>query len=118
VICPDCKEAYQASETEQAYFDNIPERPGDGRIMLYRGKGCDKCSGKGYVGRTGIFELLAVDDAIRELITKRPEAQKLKNAALESGMQTLRTDGFEKVLRGITTIEEVLRVTQEDIAGA
>lgn len=115
VICPDCKQAYEPSEVERSYFDEAALPKNTGPLMLYRGAGCDKCGGKGYLGRIGIFELLQVDDATRLLITERPDAQKLKSAAVARGMQSLRSDGFEKVLQGITTIEEVLRVTQKDV---
>lgn len=118
VICPDCKQAYEPSEIERTYFDAslIAQQPSP--LQLYRGKGCEKCGGKGYLGRTGIYELLLVDETTRQLITEKPDAQKLKSVAVAKGMQTLRSDGFEKVLRGITTIEEVLRVTQKDIVEA
>jgi len=115
VICPDCRQAYEPSEVERSYFDHAVLSKIPGPLMLYRGTGCDKCGGKGYLGRIGIFELLQVDDATRLLITERPDAQKLKSAAIAKGMQSLRSDGFEKVLQGITTIEEVLRVTQKDV---
>ncbi|MDA8082959.1 MAG: type II secretion system ATPase GspE [Nitrospiraceae bacterium] len=115
VICPSCKQSYEASETERSYFDAPMLAAHKGPLLLYRGAGCDKCGGKGYLGRIGIFELLLLDEKIRQQITERPDAQKLKNAAMAKGMQTLRSDGFEKVLRGITTVEEVLRVTQKDL---
>ncbi len=115
VICPDCKQAYEPSEVERTYFDASMLAQQPSPLQLYRGRGCEKCGGKGYLGRTGIYELLLVDETTRQLITEKPDAQKLKNVAVAKGMQTLRSDGFEKVLRGITTIEEVLRVTQKDI---
>jgi len=102
---------------------NYPTNPspsrGEGKgggesLLLYRGKGCDKCKGKGYFGRTGIFELLVIDSEIRPMITDRIDSQSIKNLAVSMGMKTLRQDGIEKVLMGITTLEEVLRVTQTD----
>jgi len=112
VICPHCKEAYAPSDTEMAYFP-----PSGGQVRsLWRGRGCERCGGKGYLGRAGIFELLSVDDTIRQMITSRADAQSIKNAAVMNGMRTLRTDGFEKVSRGLTTLEEVLRVTQKDMS--
>ncbi|HPP12343.1 MAG TPA: ATPase, T2SS/T4P/T4SS family, partial [bacterium] len=78
-----------------------------------QGRGCPHCLGTGYYSRSGIFELLFVDEKIRQLITERVSAGVLKKAALESGMKTLRMDGARKVLQGQTTVSEVLRVTQE-----
>ncbi|HRR96773.1 MAG TPA: type II secretion system protein GspE, partial [Candidatus Ratteibacteria bacterium] len=77
------------------------------------GKGCKKCYNEGYYGRTAIFELLAIDDTIRNFILDRDSSQKIKNYSIKKGMKTLRMDGAEKVKQGITTISEVLRVTQE-----
>jgi len=85
-------------------------------LLLYRGKGCDKCKGRGYFGRTGIFELLVIDNEIRPMITDKIDSQSIKNHAVSKGMKTLRQDGIEKVIKGITTLEEVLRVTQKDYA--
>jgi general secretion pathway protein E len=112
VICPHCKGPYTPSEVERSYFENVP--PG-GDFTLYRGRGCDKCQGKGYLGRTAIFETLIVTDTIRQMISDKVNAQSIKNVAVSGGMKTLRNDGFEKVLKGITTVEEVLRVTQKDL---
>lgn len=112
VICPHCKGPYTPSGVERSYFENIP--PGD-NFNLYRGRGCDKCQGKGYLGRTAIFETLIITDPIRQMISDKINAQSIKNAAVLGGMRTLRNDGFEKVLKGITTVEEVLRVTQKDL---
>lgn len=82
-----------------------------GRFL--KGVGCKKCLNDGYYGRTGIFELLVIDDEIRELILKRASSSDIKKAGLRKGMKTLRMDGIEKVKRGLTTISEILRVTQE-----
>lgn len=107
VICPHCKEAYEPTEEELKYV-SVP--------VLYKGKGCEKCAGKGYLGRLGIFELLAISDEIRGMITDKSDAQSIRTRALALGMTTLRSDGFEKAAKGITTIEEILRVTQKDYA--
>ncbi len=112
VICPHCKEPYAPSEIERSYFENLPP---EGKFTLYRGKGCDKCQGKGYLGRTAIFETLLITDAVRQMISDKVNAQGIKNIAVAGGMKTLRNDGFEKALKGITTVEEVLRVTQKDL---
>ncbi|MGC8976196.1 MAG: type II secretion system ATPase GspE [Candidatus Ratteibacteria bacterium] len=78
-----------------------------------KGKGCRLCLNEGYYGRTGIFELLVIDEEIRELILKRASVTEIKKVGLKKGMKTLRMDGIEKVKKGLTTISEVLRVTQE-----
>ena len=78
-----------------------------------QGQGCKKCYNEGYYGRTGIFELLVIDDNIRNFILERASSQKIKKYSIEKGMKTLRMDGAEKVKKGLTTISEVLRVTQE-----
>jgi general secretion pathway protein E len=85
-------------------------------LLLYKGAGCDKCKNRGYLGRLGIFEFLVIDNEIRPMITDRIDSQSIKNYAISKGMKTLRQDGIGKVGRGITTLEEVLRVTQKDYA--
>jgi len=112
-ICPSCKEGYKPSREELA---ELGLSPTDTK-MLYRGKGCEQCQQTGYIGRLGIFELMMVDDEIRQLILKNVDSNTLKAKARERGMITLREDGADKVRRGITTIEEVTRVTRDD-AGA
>jgi general secretion pathway protein E len=115
-ICPHCRETYEASAIEKSYFTDSSFIPHPSAFQLYRGKGCDKCKNKGYIGRTGIFELLVIDNEIRPMITDKIDSQSIKNYAISRGMKTLRIDGLEKVLQGITTLEEVLRVTQQDYA--
>jgi general secretion pathway protein E len=80
---------------------------------IYRGKGCPGCLNTGYRGRTGIFEMMILDDLIKSLILKTSDSNAIKHKAVEQGMVTLRQDGALKVLNGITTIEEVLRITQK-----
>ena len=82
-------------------------------IRLYRGKGCDACHGTGYEGRTGIFEALVLDDRLREAIVNQADADTIERLAVESGMRTMFEDGLLKVQQGITTLDEVLRVTKE-----
>jgi general secretion pathway protein E len=82
-------------------------------IVLHRSVGCPECSGSGYHGRTSIFEVLAVDDAIRRLILRHAEANELQRAAIEQGMRTMYDDGMMKALAGDTTVEEVLKVTRD-----
>ncbi|MEW6068219.1 MAG: type II secretion system ATPase GspE [Nitrospirota bacterium] len=109
-ICANCKISYDPSDIERSYFTDIPS------LVLYRGTGCDKCRNSGYLGRTGIFEILVIDNEIRQMISDRIDSQTIKNFAISRGMKPLRQDGIEKVMNGITTIEEVLRVTQKDYA--
>jgi general secretion pathway protein E len=107
VICPNCREEY-SSDRE---YPGITLPP-----VLYRGAGCEACFGLGTLGRTGIYELLLVDPEICSMIIKQTPAGVIKEYAVSKGMKTLREDGLLKVAAGITTIEEVLRVTQEDYA--
>lgn len=82
-------------------------------IRLYRGKGCSLCHGTGYEGRIGIYEVLMMDEQIREAIIARKDADAIRNIAIQNGMVTMLQDGMEKVKEGITTVEEILRVTKE-----
>jgi type II secretory ATPase GspE/PulE/Tfp pilus assembly ATPase PilB-like protein len=83
--------------------------------QFFVGQGCDRCFHTGYRGRTGIYELMLINEEIQELIYKRETAGKIKKLAMDAAMQTLRMDGARKVLAGITTVSEVLRVTQADV---
>ncbi len=109
-ICERCKTTYVPSAEELAEL-NISAKPD---LELYRGEGCVQCGGTGYVGRMGIYELMLVDDEIRKLILQNVDAGSLRTLAKEKGLFTLREDGAEKVLSGLTTVAEVRRVTQED----
>jgi type II secretory ATPase GspE/PulE/Tfp pilus assembly ATPase PilB-like protein len=82
-------------------------------IEVYRGGGCDVCFGSGYTGRVGIFELMELNDEIRKKIMAGEDAVDLATAAKRNGMRSLREDGWMKVATGVTTADEVLRVTQE-----
>ena len=82
--------------------------------VFYHGAGCDRCKGRGYLGRVAILEVLPVSEAIRRLIIKRASAAVVKNQAVNEGMKTLRVVGLEKAVEGITTLEEIWRVTSED----
>ncbi len=110
VICPVCKEqsAPVVADNEQLKLLGLSSD-----IPLYKGKGCEHCSSTGYYGRSGIFELLIVNDDIRRLILKNADANQLREAARQHGMKTLLEYGAETVERGLTTLNEVLRVTQE-----
>jgi len=93
--------------------DEMVATPEGRRITTYRGAGCEKCRGTGYRGRKGIFELMELNEEIRELVMKNVDAGVLTEAARRHGMRNLREDGWEKIERGETTMEEVIRVTQE-----
>jgi len=114
VICPKCKRPYAPSEEERLIFGNS-QLNSDGST-LSRGLGCPYCINTGYRGRTGIFELMIVDDELRELVMANARSNLIKQAAVKKDMHTLREDGMRKVFAGDTTIEEVLRVTQDDVA--
>ncbi len=113
-VCPECRIAYRPTREEIEEVGITPQQLG-GREIYKQGPGCAHCKGKGYRGRTGIHELLVVDDEIRSLVMKNADAASIRRSATAHGMNTLREDGAEKVLAGVTTIEEVLRVTQDDI---
>jgi general secretion pathway protein E len=110
-ICPDCKRPYRASEDELSRLD-LP--PGSA-VTLYRGAGCSACSQTGYRGRTGIFELMVLDDEVRRLIGGKADSTAIKQAAIAKGMVTLKHEGAERVIQGHTTLEEVMRITQQEI---
>ncbi len=118
VLCPRCKEAYQPTEDEMALIGITPPSPplikgGIGGVF-YRKAGCEECLSTGYIGRKGIYELLDVDDDIRRVILQGGDSRSVRTEADRKGMKRMISDGADKVLQGITTIEEVLRVTQEE----
>jgi general secretion pathway protein E len=128
-VCPDCRETYRPTPAELAQIGldadeffghrvrvqrvkvaDRPPPPG----MVYRARGCARCLESGYRGRLGIYELMMLDDEIRQLSLKNTESNTIKRAAVAKGMRTLRDDGAQKVLAGVTTIEEVMMVTTEE----
>ena len=113
LICPNCKEP--RTDTDQV-LSKLRQQDAEiaGSHILYKGRGCEQCKRRGYMGRTGIFELLMVDDRIRGLVLNRAAAGSIRDAACDRGMTTLRQDGWTKVLAGLTTVEEVVRATQQD----
>jgi len=113
-VCPDCRVPYTPTIEDLRELGMRPDRAA-GREVYRQGPGCAPCKQTGYRGRTGIHELLVVDDEIRNLIMKSADAATIRREATGKGMDTLRQDGAEKVLAGLTTIEEILRVTQEDL---
>jgi general secretion pathway protein E len=111
VLCPQCREPHAPTPEELA---EIGIRQSAEPISVFRPAGCERCNHSGYRGRVGIFELMLVDDAIRELITQQTDAKTIKRRAIAGGMRSLRVDGARKVLRGVTSIAEVLRATEEE----
>jgi len=113
LICPKCKttvkvgEEFLAQMHKDIDFDAKAAR-------LYEGKGCQECRFTGYRGRTGIHEIILMSEKIRELILSRSSSQQIKRQAIAEGMRTLRQDGLQKVLAGLTTFSEVVRVTQQE----
>jgi general secretion pathway protein E len=115
-VCPHCRESYRPTAEELKEVALTPEAVARaGNPTIYRAKGCDACGGTGYRGRTGIYELLLVDDDIRQLTLKNVDSSTIKRTGVQKGMLTLLDDGARKVLAGETTLAEVLSVTQEDI---
>jgi type IV pilus assembly protein PilB len=130
-ICPDCKEAYKLNQKELAElgkkveFDNILKSLSKNKkdlskeikkieeLEFYRGKGCKTCNNEGYKGRMGIYEVLEVTEEIKRLISENVTAGEIEKKAVEEGMNTMMVDGFIKALKGLTSLEEVLRVTKE-----
>jgi general secretion pathway protein E len=139
-LCDHCKEPYEASdyELEQLGMDPVaaakkrsrvmsaayaprgvtyePPLPPEGtRPIFYKPKGCDECGGAGYGGRRGIYEMMLIDESVRGLILKHADATAIRRAAMEAGMDNMREDGGRKVLSGMTSVEEVLAATQEEV---
>ncbi len=110
-ICPECKESYKPNEKVLEQLGLDPKEKG---INLYRGNGCDECMNTGYKGRAAIFELMIPNEEIRELTIAKTSTDEIKKAAAKAGMRSMRQDGLEKAKKGITTVEEVLRLTQEE----
>lgn len=128
-ICDNCKTAYPPTAEEIADINSVLGKLYDGWIksnadkvdmakknnvpfMLYKGNGCEKCNNAGYLGRTGIYEVLRVTEKLAKLIMERADAAAIEKVAMEDGMIIMKQDGYLKVLEGITTMEEVIRVAQ------
>jgi general secretion pathway protein E len=111
VLCKECREPYQMTPAEMEDLEIKTPAP----ATVYRAKGCETCFNTGYLGRKAIYELLIVEDEIRQLIMKNTDAATIKAAAMQKGMRTLRQDGADNVLQGITSVEEVVRVTQREV---
>src|SRR5262245_25432059 len=143
VLCPHCKSPYKAKDDELEEIGLSPERmrqraerrnrastryypktvkdadplelPFHETPIFYHAKGCDRCANTGFTGRRGIYELLIMDDAVGPLVLKNADSQTVKRSAIEQGMDSLRDDGARKVIAGLTSVEEVLVATQEDV---
>jgi len=108
-ICSSCKEPY---EVPAQALTNIGFKKDELRsLQLFRGRGCDQCSGTGYKGRVGLYEVMDVDEQVRELILSGGSAYELREKAHEVGMISLRMSGLQKIRDGVTTLEEVMRET-------
>ena len=110
-ICTHCKTP-EKPDPQVAKHLNIQ---GLSLKQVWKGMGCDRCRNTGYSGRLGLFELLILDDTLRDKIVANPNVTEFRRVCVERGMKTLRADGFEKVSQGLTTVDEVLRVTQSTI---
>jgi type IV pilus assembly protein PilB len=108
-ICPNCRTPYQPNESLLSELNLSPHDIGERHF--YYGKGCAECNQTGYVGRTGIYELMRLNDPLRTLINARAPSLVLKQKAIELGMVTLRQDGVRSIFEGDTTLEEVLKYT-------
>ncbi|MBI3615758.1 MAG: Flp pilus assembly complex ATPase component TadA [Candidatus Omnitrophica bacterium] len=109
-LCAKCKEPY---EPTPEILKSLGISPGK-KTILYRLKGCEECKKTGYRGRTGVYELMETTDVVRDLVLRKASSREIKEQAVKEGMTTLRKAGISKVLEGLTTVEEVLRVTEHD----
>jgi len=119
-ICPHCKKPYRPREDELQLLGLKREKVGE-NVRFHHGNGCEECQDTGYLGRTGIFEVLIVQSGkgmVQKALEAGATAVAIRDAARRDGMKTLREEGIQKVLEGITTVNEVLRVTKDDLTGA
>ena len=115
-VCPHCKESYVppsslVQEIKSVLGSLFPKI--EGEVKLYKGKGCSECGDSGYTGRIGIFEVLPITDKVAKLVLEHPDSGSIEKEAIAEGMITMKQDGYLKVLQGVTTIEEVIRVAQD-----
>ena len=110
ILCPACKEPYEPDEAKLP-----PDFPRPVPRQLYRPRGCRQCRDTGYSGRTGVFELLRTDETVRRLCVERADTAQIRQHAVQHGMMTLRQCGWQKVLDGTTSVEEVVRITKGDV---
>ena len=113
-ICKECKAPKKLTDAEfKRLGEFIPEKTLGNHHDFFQGKGCAVCGNTGYTGRLSIYEILEIDDDIRQAIMQKANGGDIKKIAISKGMTTLLEDGFKKSLEGLTTIEEILRVVQE-----
>ena len=110
-ICQNCREQFEPSEEMKEFLT----LQGFQEHKTFKGKGCDRCRKTGYSGRLGIYELLVMDDSLRDMVTRNPDVNHLRKLCRERGLVTLREDGFDKVMKGLTTVDEILRVTDNSM---
>lgn len=111
-ICPKCRIEAQVPQSVSAQVQKeLAEAGISASVKFYQGKGCPSCGGSGYAGRTGIYEVIEVDGGMEQLIISRAPASKIKDYAVSKGMYPMRIDGFQKVIKGVTTVDEVMRAT-------
>lgn len=113
-LCPACREPYELTDAELRELGVDPSTIGERTVAAPGTRDCSACQNTRYSGRTGIHELLLIDDTMRGLILERKDSNSIKNAAVRNGFRALRADGAQKVLAGITSVEEVLLVTHEE----
>jgi general secretion pathway protein E len=113
-LCPECKTPFVPTAREMLQLEISEEQLTDSGGVIFRPNGCESCNNRGYRGRSGIYELLPVTTEIRQLVMARADAGTIRRQAVKEGMCTLRRFGGLKVLEGVTSIEEVLRVTQQE----
>ena len=110
-ICPHCKVEEKPSEKVSMHL----EMQGLGTSKIWHGEGCEKCRNTGYAGRVGIYEILIMDDFLRDKVAGNPSVTEFRRMCVERGMSTLKDDGYDKVSKGLTTVDEVLRVTDKGV---
>lgn len=110
-ICPHCKQQVEPSEEMREFL----QLQGFSSEKIWKGVGCDHCRKTGYSGRLGIYEMMVMDDAMRDIVTRNPDVNQLRKLCRERGLVTLREDGFQKAMNGLTTVDEVLRVTENAV---
>jgi len=111
VLCKDCKQPYTPDETTSKSIGIVQDQIKE--AFFYKAEGCENCFHTGYKGRTGIFEIMRMEPSLKSLILQTYDSNLIKNEALSQNMITLRQDGVKKILKGVSTIEEVIRVTQK-----
>jgi type IV pilus assembly protein PilB len=116
-ICQNCKVSFpvKRSDLKKSFKESVVKEcfGTEKEVNLYHGKGCEVCHGSGYDGRVGLFEVLVISPAIKELISQKATSSKIHELAVKEGMQTMQEDGLQKVASGLTTMEEIFRVTKK-----